>query len=79
VRKSATEQTASPPELAAAPAGLLDPKEIATRIGLSQSSVHRLMDEGRLPHFRFGRARRVAESDLAEFLDSSRIGARKPK
>ena len=41
--------------------------EVCRYLSLSRSKVYRLMDEGKLPFARIGRARRVPWSALKEF------------
>ncbi len=42
--------------------------EVAAALSLSTRSVRRLIDDGKLPVHRFGRAVRIAEADLKLFL-----------
>ncbi len=47
-------------------------KGVAQRLQLSEKSVRRLIDEGMLRVHRFGRAIRIAEEDLNQFLKLTR-------
>ncbi len=47
-------------------------KDVAQRLQLSPKSVRRLIDEGMLRIHRFGRAIRIAEEDLNQFLKLTR-------
>ncbi len=47
-------------------------KGVAQRLQLSEKSVRRLIDEGKLQVHRFGRAIRIAEEDLNQFLKLTR-------
>ncbi len=47
-------------------------KDVAQRLQLSPKSVRRLIDEGMLRDHRFGRAIRIAEEDLNQFLKLTR-------
>ena len=51
---------------------LLTVKGVAQRLQLSEKSVRRLIDEGKLRVHRFGRAIRIAEEDLNQFLKLTR-------
>ncbi len=47
-------------------------KDVAQRLQLSPKSVRRLIDEGMLRVHHFGRAIRIAEEDLNQFLRLTR-------
>jgi excisionase family DNA binding protein len=47
--------------------------EAAERLGITQRTLYRLIDEGHIPAYRLGRVFRVKESDLEQFLDRSRV------
>lgn len=54
---------------------LLSVAEVARRLDVSEETVRRWLREGRLPGYRLGGGRsgwRISESDLAEFLRSTR-------
>lgn len=48
--------------------------EVARRLNISRSKVYQLIDSGHLPDFRIGGSVRVAEDQLAGFLESVRQG-----
>lgn len=54
---------------------MLTVPEAAQRLRLSQAKVRALIGEGALGHHRFGRAVRVAEDDLEDFLKRTRVRA----
>jgi excisionase family DNA binding protein len=47
--------------------------EAAERLGITQRTLYRLIDEGQIPAYRMGRVLRVKASDLEVFLDQSRV------
>ena len=47
--------------------------EAAERLGITQRTLYRLIDEGQIPAYKMGRVLRVKESDLDVFLDQSRV------
>ncbi len=49
-------------------------QRIAREYGVSASTIYAQMDAGKLPYFRWGRARRVALTDLERFLAAARVG-----
>jgi excisionase family DNA binding protein len=51
---------------------LLTTKDLSARLRLGRTSVLALIRDGKLPARRIGRAVRVAESDLSEFIESLR-------
>jgi len=58
---------------------MLTIKQVAERLGLSMTTVYGWISSGALPHFRLGgKGRRgcirVAESDLAAFLEAHKCG-----
>lgn len=46
---------------------------VAEYLGVNQRTVYRLIDEGELPAYRFGRVIRLRERDVAQFVERSRI------
>ena len=46
---------------------------VAEYLGVNQRTVYRLIDEGQLPAYKFGRVIRLREQDVAEFVERSRI------
>jgi excisionase family DNA binding protein len=59
------------------PEDLLTVAEVAERLGVTTSSVHNLINAGKLRCLRFGNARRVRPEDLEAHCDA-RAGARPP-
>ena len=43
-------------------------KELATRLGVSLSTIHRYANEGKLHRVKLGRTTRFSESDVLAFL-----------
>jgi excisionase family DNA binding protein len=50
------------------PEQLLTVPEVAERLRLSRSAVYQLLMSGQLPSLKFGKARRVSESELDGFI-----------
>ncbi|MFO0905783.1 MAG: helix-turn-helix domain-containing protein [Pirellulales bacterium] len=55
---------------------LMTVQEVARRLNISRSKAYQMVDSGALPHFRIGGSVRVAEEQLAEYLESVRQGPR---
>ncbi len=53
---------------------LLNPSEVAELIGISHSTVYKLIERGQIPHIKIGRSVRVAENDLYRTLAAGRVG-----
>jgi excisionase family DNA binding protein len=51
----------------------LSTKEAADRLGITPRTLYRLVDEGQLPAYRFGRVIRLQGSEVDEFIGRSRI------
>ena len=51
----------------------LSTKEAAAALGLTPRTLYRLIDEGQLPAYRFGRVIRLKQTEIDEFVDRSRI------
>lgn len=51
----------------------LSTAESARRLGLTVRTLYRMIDEGKIPAYRFGRVIRLMGADVAEFIDRSRI------
>lgn len=51
----------------------LSTSEAARRLGITPRTLYRLIDEGQLPAYKFGRVIRLKESELEEFIESSRV------
>ena len=47
----------------------LSSSEAASRIGVTQRTLYRFIDEGRLPGYRIGRVIRLRQLDVQEFLE----------
>ncbi|MFI5043118.1 MAG: helix-turn-helix domain-containing protein [Acidimicrobiales bacterium] len=47
--------------------------EAAERLGITQRTLYRLIDEGQIPAYKMGRVLRVKATDLDVFLDQSRV------
>lgn len=46
---------------------------VAEYLGVNTRTVYRLIDEGELPAYKFGRVIRLKESDVVNFIERSRI------
>ncbi|HEY8338400.1 MAG TPA: helix-turn-helix domain-containing protein [Egibacteraceae bacterium] len=51
----------------------LSTTEAAKRLGLGLRTLYRLIDDGQLPAYKFGRVIRLQEADVDEFIARSRI------
>ena len=51
----------------------LSTKEAAAALGLTPRTLYRLIDEGQLPAYRFGRVIRLKQSEIDVFVGDSRI------
>ena len=51
----------------------LSTKEAAAELGLTPRTLYRLIDEGQLPAYRFGRVIRLKQDEVQAFVESSRI------
>lgn len=47
--------------------------EAARRLGVTVRTLYRLIDEGELPAYKFGRVIRLQENEIEQFIRSSRI------
>jgi len=47
--------------------------EAAERLGITQRTLYRLIDEGQIPAYKMGRVLRVKATDLDVFLNQSRV------
>ncbi len=54
------------------PARLNDVMGVASRLGVSEKTIRRMIDRGELPAHRVGRLLRITEADLADFLSKRR-------
>jgi excisionase family DNA binding protein len=51
----------------------LSSQEAAHRLGLTPRTLYRLIDEGQVPAYRFGRVIRLQQTEVDEFIQRSRI------
>ena len=51
----------------------LNTAETARRLGVTPRTLYRLIDDGQLPAYRFGRVIRLKETEVEEFIDRCRI------
>jgi excisionase family DNA binding protein len=51
----------------------LGTRQAADRIGVTQRTLYRFIDDGKLPAYKFGRVIRVKIDDVDRFIDASRI------
>lgn len=51
----------------------LSTKEAARRLGLTTRTVYRLIDEGQIPAYKFGRVIRLQANEVDRFIDGARI------
>ncbi len=51
----------------------LSTKEAARRLGITPRTLYRLIDEGQLPAYKFGRVIRLQEREVDEFIGKARI------
>ena len=59
---------------------MLKVEEVANRLGMDSRTVQRLINDGKLPAFRFAKREfRVNETDLDEFIKNSKVGGNKDK
>ena len=51
----------------------LNTKESARRLGITPRTLYRFIDDGKIPAYRLGRVIRLKESEVADFIEPSRI------
>ncbi len=51
----------------------MNTKTAAKRLGITTRTLYRLVDEGKLAAYKIGRVFRLKQSDVDEFIESSRI------
>jgi len=51
----------------------LNTNETAKRLGITPRTLYRFIDDGKIPAYRFGRVIRLKESEVADFIEQSRI------
>ncbi len=52
---------------------LLVPNEVATKLGISRTTLYRLVETRKLPFYKVGGGLRFSEEDLAAYLKDHRI------
>lgn len=51
----------------------LSTKEAARRLGITPRTLYKLIDEGQLPAYKFGRVIRLQQAEVDAFIDGARI------
>lgn len=51
----------------------LSTKEAARRLGITPRTLYRLIDEGQLPAYKFGRVIRLQQAEVDDFIAQARI------
>jgi len=51
----------------------LSTKEAARRLGITPRTLYRLIDEGQLPAYKFGRVIRLQQAEVDDFIAEARI------
>ena len=51
----------------------LSTKEAARRLGITTRTLYRLIDEGQLPAYKFGRVIRLQTNEVDQFIAGARI------
>lgn len=51
----------------------LSTKEAARRLGITPRTLYRLIDEGQIPAYKFGRVIRLQQSEVDEFISGAQI------
>jgi len=51
----------------------LSTAEAARRLGIGPRTLYRLIDEGQLPAYKFGRVIRLQEREVEDFIEAARI------
>lgn len=51
----------------------LSTKAAAERLGITQRTLYRFIDEGQVPAYRFGRVIRLKQTDVDAFIEKCRI------
>lgn len=51
----------------------LSTKEAARRLGITTRTLYRLIDNGQIPAYKFGRVIRLQETEVEQFIDAARI------
>jgi excisionase family DNA binding protein len=59
----------APPQTQSQLEGMLTPKQFGERLGLSRSTLYRLLESGRVRTFRHGRVIRIPASELTRLVN----------
>ncbi len=51
----------------------LSTKDAATYLGITPRTLYRLIDDGQLPAYKFGRVIRLKQDDVDTFIESARV------
>ena len=51
----------------------LSTSEAARRLGITPRTLYRLIDEGQVPAYKFGRVIRLKQSEVDQFIEDSRV------
>jgi excisionase family DNA binding protein len=51
----------------------LSTKEASARLGITLRTLYRLIDEGQVPAYKFGRVIRLKEGEVDAFIESARV------
>lgn len=51
----------------------LSTKEASARLGITLRTLYRLIDEGQVPAYKFGRVIRLKENEVDSFIESARV------
>ena len=51
----------------------LSTKEAARRLGITPRTLYRLIDEGQIPAYKFGRVIRLQQAEVDEFIAAAQI------
>ncbi len=57
----------------ASPIRWLSTKEASQSLGLTLRTLYKLIDEGQIPAYKFGRVIRLKEDEVNMFIESSRV------
>ncbi len=55
------------------PSRWLSTREACTELGITLRTLYRIIDEGQLPCYQFGRVYRLKAGDVSAFVDEARI------
>jgi excisionase family DNA binding protein len=57
----------------ASPIRWLSTKDASGRLGITLRTLYKLIDEGQIPAYKFGRVIRLKEQDVDGFIESARV------